>query len=84
MWHHFIITERRGLEIPVLRTDTDGSAGPLGRLWEANRGALDLGRICKGQPRTRTSIFQYGNTGHGCQAPRLVNEMPQELIMWLK
>lgn len=79
MWRHFVITDRRGLEIPVIRTEANASAGPFSRLWEAKQAAPNLGRICKGQPRIQRSIFQ-----DGCQAPRWVNKIPQELIMWLK
>lgn len=79
MWCHFIMTDRRGLEIPVIRTKANASAGPFNRLWEAKQAALNLGRICKGQPRIQRSIFQYG-----CRAPGPVNKIPQKLTMWLK
>lgn len=39
MWNHFVITDRRGLEIPVKRIDANGGTGPLNRLWESKQAA---------------------------------------------
>lgn len=60
MWYHFVITDRRGLEIPVLRIDANGCAGPHSRLWEAKQAAPKSGRVCKGQQRSGDQFSKMG------------------------
>lgn len=76
MWCHFVVNRQKRLGNISSKRDANGSAGPLSRLLESDK-HQNLARFCKDQLNIQKSIFQNSNTGYSCQAPRLVNKMPQ-------